>query len=161
MGWRLEMTKFKRIALATLTLIALTASIAAQQPQDDPQKARPRTTATTSSQDKDKKPVVGDRLEPDDTRRTPTDVPDDVQANRTEQVSEESAFTPYYNNFFNTYKLGPEDIISVEVFNQERYSRKGITIPPSGRISLSLIPGGVFVNGKTVEEVAEIITKKY
>ena len=34
-------------------------------------------------------------------------------------------------------------------------------IPPSGRISLALIPGGVFVNGKTVEEVAEIITKRY
>jgi polysaccharide export outer membrane protein len=34
-------------------------------------------------------------------------------------------------------------------------------VPPSGRISLSLIPGGVFVNGKTVEEVAEIITKRY
>lgn len=156
------MTKFKRIALATLTLIALTVSIAGQQTQDDPQKPRPRTaTTTSSSQDKDKKPVMGDRLEPDDARRTPTDVPDDVQANRTEQVSEESAFTPYYNNFFNTYKLGPEDIISVEVFNQERYSRKGITIPPSGRISLSLIPGGVFVNGKTVDEVAEIIKKRY
>src|SRR6185503_3900742 len=55
----------------------------------------------------------------------------------------------------------PEDVISVEVFNQDRYSRKGIIIPPSGRISLSLIPGGVFVNGKTVDEVAEIITKRY
>ena len=153
------MTRYKRIALATLTLIALTVSIAAQPGQDDPQKARPRTT---SSQDKDKKqPVVGDRLEPDDTRRTPTDVPEDIQANRQEQVSEESGFQGYYNNFFSTYRLGPEDVISVEVFNQERYSRKGITIPPSGRISLSLIPGGVFVNGKTVDEVAEIITKKY
>src|SRR5215211_7308939 len=160
MGWRLEMTKYKRIALAVLTLIALTVSIAAQT-QDDPQKARPRTT-TTSSQDKDKKqPVVGDRLEPDDTRRTPTDVSDDIQANRQETLAEEAGFTGYYNNFFSTYRLGPEDVISVEVFNQERYSRKGIIIPPSGRISLSLIPGGVFVNGKTTAEVAEIIKKHY
>lgn len=151
------MTKYKRIALATLTLIALTVSIAAQPAQDDPQKARPRT----ATQDKEKKPVVNDRLEPDDTRRTPTDVPDDVQANRVEQLSEEEAFKNFYNNFFATYRLGPEDVISVEVFNQERYSRKGIIIPPSGRISLSLIPGGIFVNGKTVEEVAEIITKRY
>ena len=52
-------------------------------------------------------------------------------------------------------------MISVEVFNQERYSRRGIIVPPSGRISLALIPGGVFVNGKTVDEVAEIIKKKY
>ena len=153
------MSKLKRIALATLTLIALTASIAAQPAQDDPQKARPRTT---NSQEKDKKPpVVNDRLEPDDTRRTPADVPDDVQANRQEQISEESGFTGYYNNFFATYRLGPEDVISVEVFNQPRYSRSGITIPPSGRVSLALIPGGVFVNGKTVEEVAEIIKKRY
>jgi protein involved in polysaccharide export with SLBB domain len=138
--------------------MALTTSIAAQ-PQQDPQKERPRT-ATTSTQQKDKK-VAKDRLEPDDTTQTPSDVSQDIQANRQEQLSEEAAIIPYYNNFFSTYRLGPEDVISVDVFNQDRYSRKGIVIPPSGRISLSLIPGGVFVNGKTVEEVAQIITKKY
>ena len=105
--------------------------------------------------------MVNDRLEPDDTRRPPTDVPEDVQANRQDPISEEAAFKGYYNNFFSTYRLGPEDVISVEVFNQPRYSRSGITIPPSGRVSLALIPGGVFVNGKTVEEVAEIIKKRY
>jgi polysaccharide biosynthesis/export protein len=89
------------------------------------------------------------------------DVPDDTQANRHEQASEEAAVVPYYNNFFNTYRLGPEDIVSVNVFGQDRYSRSGIIIPPSGRISLALIPGGVFVNGKTVDEVADIIKKRY
>ena len=156
------MKKRNRLTALTilLVLIATTMSVAAQT-QDEAQKARPRTT-TTTGQDKDKKkPVAGERLEPDDTARTPTDVSDDIQANRQEQMSEEAAINPYYNNFFSTYRLGPEDIISVEVFNHERYSRKGITVPPSGRISLSLIPGGVFVNGKTVDEVAEIITKKY
>lgn len=153
------MTNNRRMALAILMLIALTVSGLAQS-QSDPQKGRPRTT--TSDQDKDKKkPVQGDRLEPDETTRTASDVPDDMQANRQEQMSEEAAINPYYNNFFSTYRLGPEDVISVDVFNQERYSRKGITIPPSGRVSLSLIPGGVFVNGKTVDEVAAIITKKY
>jgi protein involved in polysaccharide export with SLBB domain len=90
-----------------------------------------------------------------------SDVPADVQTNRHEQVSEEAAVVPYYNNFFNTYRLGPEDVISVSVFGQDRYSRAGIMIPPSGRISLALIPGGVFVNGKTVDEVAETIKKRY
>jgi polysaccharide export outer membrane protein len=90
-----------------------------------------------------------------------TDIPDDTQANRHEQASEEAAVVPYYNNFFNTYRLGPEDVVSVNVFGQDRYSRSGITIPPSGRISLALIPGGVFVNGKTVDEVAETIKKRY
>ncbi len=81
--------------------------------------------------------------------------------NRHEQPSEEADIVPYYNNFFNTYRLGPEDIISVSVFGQDRYSRSGIIIPPSGRISLALIPGGVFVNGKTVDEVSEVIKKSY
>jgi polysaccharide biosynthesis/export protein len=90
-----------------------------------------------------------------------TDVPDETQANRHEQVSEEAAVVPYYNNFFNTYRLGPEDVVSVNVFGQDRYSRSGIIIPPSGRISLALIPGGIFVNGKTVDEVAESIKKRY
>ena len=147
------MTMYRRMALAIGMLIALTTGIAAQTDtpaQNDQQKARPRTT-------QEKK----ERLEPDDTSRTPTDVSPDMQANRQEQMSEEAAITPYYNNFFSTYRLGPEDVISVEVFNQDRYSRKGIIVPPSGRVSLSLIPGGVFVNGKTVDEVAEIITKRY
>ena len=156
------MTKNRRMALAILMLVALSISSAAQS-QTDPQKARPRTT--TSGQEKDKKdpkaPVTGDRLEPDDTAKTPADVSDDMQANRQEQMSEEAAINPYYNNFFSTYRLGPEDIISVDVFNQDRYSRKNIIVPPSGRVSLSLIPGGVFVNGKTVDEVAEIIKKRY
>ena len=148
----------KQLVLVTLTLIALTVNIAAQT-QNDPQKARPRTT--TSGQKDPKKPVQTDRLEPDDPSRPPADVSDDMQANRLEQMSEEAAVNPFYNNFFSTYRLGPEDVISVDVFNQDRYSRKAIIVPPSGRISLSLIPGGVFVNGKTVDEVAEIIKKKY
>ena len=137
-----------------MLLIASSLNIVAQT-QNDPQKPRPRTTGPEQ-----KKPVNGDRLEPDDTTRTPADA-QDMQANRQEQMSEEAAVNPFYNNFFSTYRLGPEDVISVDVFNQERYSRRGITVPPSGRISLSLIPGGVFVNGKTVDEVAAIIAKKY
>jgi len=163
MGLEVEMKNNKRMAFATaVMLFAMSISIAAQS-QSEPQKARPRTT--TSGQEKDKKdqkpPVVGDRLEPDETVRTPSDVSDEIQANRQEQLSEDAAITPYYNNFFSSYRLGPEDVISVDVFNQDRYSRKGITVPPSGRISLSLIPGGVFVNGKTVDEVAETIKKRY
>ena len=152
------MTMFRRMALAIVTLIALTISIAAQTETPapkDPQKARPRTTTS------DPKTAGGERLEPDDTSRTPADVPPETAANRQEQMSEEDGFKPYYNNFFSTYRLGPEDVISVEVFNQDRYSRKNIIIPPNGRVSLALIPGGIFVNGKTTAEVEEMIKKKY
>jgi protein involved in polysaccharide export with SLBB domain len=143
-------------------LCAMSVSVMAQPPQD-PQKGRPRTTTSPEPEKKEpQRPLaVSDRLEPDDKSRTPSDVSDDMKANRQEQLSEEAAVNPYYNNFFSTYRLGPEDVISVDVFNQDRYSRKAIIIPPSGRISLSLIPGGVFVNGKTVDEVADVIKKKY
>lgn len=91
----------------------------------------------------------------------PDDVPDDIKANRRGQLSEEeAAVVPYYNNFMTEYRLGPEDVISVEVFGQPNYSRPAITIPPNGRISYHLIKEGVFVAGKTVEQIAEEITKK-
>jgi protein involved in polysaccharide export with SLBB domain len=154
----------KLVALAIALLLVVTAVGSAQtqtpsDPQPSPQKdsqKRPRTA------NDGKKPVNGDRIEPDETSQRPSDVPDSVIQNRKEQMSEdEAAINPYYNNFFTTYRLGPEDVISVEVFNQDRYTRKGIIVPPSGRISLQLVPGGVFVNGKTPEEVARLIEKQY
>ncbi len=151
--------KFVALTLAVVLAVSAT-SLFAQNP-NDPQKTRERTTTPAQENTKKTKPATGERLEPDDTVRTPGDVPAETQANRHEQISEEAAVVPYYNNFFNTYRLGPEDVISVVVFNQDRYSRGGIVIPPSGRISLSLISGGIFVNGKTVDEVAEIIKKHY
>ena len=155
------MINTRRITLATLMAAALAVGVAAQ-PQGDPQKARPRSTTSDQVKDKKTRTANGDRLEGDDKSRMPSDVPADFQANRQQQLSEEEAVvSPYYNNFFSNYRIGPEDVISVEVFNQPRYSRANIIVPPSGRVSLALIKGGVFVNGKTVEEVAEIIKKSY
>ena len=154
------MNSNNRITVAlTLILAASAINVFAQTPTDTT--TRQRTAAPTQDKDKNKKPANGERLEPDDTARPASDVPVDTQANRVEQQSEEAAIVPYYNNFFSTYRLGPEDVISVVVFNQDRYSRAGIVIPPSGRVALALIPGGVFVNGRTVEEVADIVKKKY
>jgi polysaccharide biosynthesis/export protein len=162
------MKRNNKITIVVMLALLLSSPtlLASAQSQTDPQKTRQRTT--TPTQDKDKKTQkpepaapAGDRLEPDETSKTPGDVPEDTQANRQEQMSEEAAIVPYYNNFFSTYRLGPEDVISVQVFGQERYSRGAIIVPPSGRIALALIPGGVFVNGKTVEQVSEEIKKRY
>jgi polysaccharide biosynthesis/export protein len=145
----------RRMPLAIAVMVFATSiSVAAQSPSD-PQKARPRTT--TSAEEKDNKPVESDKVEPAETPRTAPVVSDDTKA---KPQAADDDFDPY-SNFFRTYRLGPEDVISVEVFNQERYSRRGITVPPSGRVSLALIPGGVFVNGKTVDDVAEVIKKHY
>jgi polysaccharide export outer membrane protein len=151
--------------LVVVVMISAAAAVMAQQPAATENTSRPRVASTPpATQEKAKKPAAlptGERLEPDDPSRVATDVPTEVQANRQEQLSEENDVVPVYNNFFNTYRLGPEDVISVNVFGQDRYSRGGIIIPPSGRISLALIPGGIFVNGKTVDEVAELIKKQY
>ena len=150
--------------LVVFVMLVISAVAVSGQSLTDQQKTRQRTTAPAQDKNKDqKKPAQtnGDGLEPDESSRNATDVPEETQANRREQMSEEAAVVSSYNNFFSTYRLGPEDVISVVVFNQDRYSRAGIIVPPSGRISLSLIPGGIFVNGKTVDEVAEIIKKRY
>lgn len=83
------------------------------------------------------------------------------KGSRQETLSEEeAAILPYYNNYLREYHLGPEDVISVEVFGQPNYSKAGITIPPTAKINYPLIPGGVFVGGKTTDQVAEEIKKK-
>ena len=165
------MKRTKKLIMSLIVSLAMASLMGVMaRTQGDVQKTRQRTTGTSDqvkqnptspAQDPPGKPQSADRLEPDDTRTRPADLPQETEANRQEQLSEEAAIVPYYNNFFTTYRLGPEDVISVSVFNQDRYSRSGITVPPSGRISLSLIPGGIFVNGKTVDEVAALITKKY
>ncbi len=158
------------IALAFVAALTVPSAAAIIVPPQDPAGNQTRQRVATKpgqdpttapGQKTGSVPPTGDRLEPDETATQPGDVPAETQANRHEQLSEESAVVPYYNNFFTTYRLGPEDVISVSVFGQDRYSRAGIAIPPSGRISLALIPGGVFVNGKTVEEVAEIVKQRY
>jgi protein involved in polysaccharide export with SLBB domain len=121
---------------------------------------KPTDAAVPADKDADKnsdKKVADSKDKPKAT----AEVTADAQTNRADQSSEEAAIVPYYNNFFTTYRLGPEDVISVMVFGQDRYSKQGIVIPPSGRISLTLIPDGIFVNGKTVDQVAELIKKRY
>ena len=161
--------KAHTMKLATFALAGLLASgsvsvnlLSAQEAQEDKkkseQKTRPRT-ATTSDAAKRK---AGERLEPDDRSAPPrADMSAEMLANRRESLSEEeAAVVPYYNNFMATYRLGPEDVISITVFNLDRYSKAGITIPPDAVISHPLIPEGVFVGGKTTKQVADEITRR-
>ena len=93
------------------------------------------------------------------TMPTPPVVSDDTTV---DAKSEEAASVlPYYNNYLKEYRLGPNDVITVEVFGQcPDYCKTGITVPPTARISYPLIREGVMVGGKTVEQVADEITKK-
>ena len=79
----------------------------------------------------------------------------------TTAATEEAEILPYYNNYLSEYRLGPNDVITVEVFGQcPDYCKQGITVPPTARISYPLIREGVMVGGKTVEQIADEITKK-
>jgi polysaccharide biosynthesis/export protein len=134
----------------SLFLLAPTAVLAHKQKQ---KKSEQKPTPA-------RKTEAGERLEPDDASRTPTDVPEEVLANRRERLGEDSdAEIPYYNNFLTSYRLGPEDVISVSVFDLPKYSKTGITIPPDGRIDYFFVPEGLNVAGKTTRQVAEEITK--
>lgn len=147
----------KKLLTQTLVLaigLTLTLSTLAQSPSNA---TRQRRMAPEDTQKTDPaKP-----FEKTDQPKSLPDVTSDGKTNRADDASEEEAIVPYYNNFFMSYRLGPEDVISVNVFGQERYSKQGIKIPPSGRVYLALIPDGIFVNGKTADQVAELIKKRY
>ena len=106
------------------------------------------------------KAQAGERLEPDDRGEPRPGVPEGVLANRRERIDEDAAAEiPYYNNFLTTYRLGPDDVISVSVFGLDKYSRSGIVIPPDGRIDYYLARGGIHVAGKTTQQVADEIAR--
>ncbi|HEX8634369.1 MAG TPA: polysaccharide biosynthesis/export family protein [Pyrinomonadaceae bacterium] len=161
---KIHTMKLATLALAGLLLTGGTAFVPTAAAQDKDrqqpeQKTRPRTTGTPAS---DAAKRTGERLEPDDTSAPPrADMSPEMLANRRETLSEdEAAVVPYYNNFMASYRLGPEDVISITVFNLDRYSKAGITIPPDAIISHPLIPEGVHVAGKTTKQVADEITKR-
>ena len=106
---------------------------------------------------------TAERLEPDEkSAAARPDVPPETLAARHESLAdEEAAANVYVNNFLSTYRLGPEDVISITVFGpyQDRYSKTGIVIPPHAEITHPLIPQGIFVGGKTTQQVQEEIKK--
>ena len=164
----------KLLTQTFVLLIAMTITIStfAQSPGNATRQRRTAADGTQPAIDTDVK-TADDKasdVKSDKTTDTKTDkdkkkqnpeVTADGKTNRTDEASEEEAIVPYYNNFFTNYRLGPEDVISVNVFQQEKYSKQGIKIPPSGRVYLALIPDGLFVNGKTPDQVAELIKKRY
>ena len=144
-----------------------------QKPKPESEATRPRTiTAAPDTAPLDTR--IDNRIKPDDTKmaaeddaavvseaQTTATVAPEIQARRRESSAEdEAAIVPYYNNFMTAYRLGPEDVISVSVFGQERYSRANIVVPPDGVISYPLVPEGISVVGKTTRQVAEEITAK-
>jgi polysaccharide export outer membrane protein len=158
------MKKLLTHSIALTIAMVITAGTLAQSPSN----SRQRRTAPETKQDSaaTDKPALATTDTPGDkagdkSKDKPAPVTADAQTNRAGESTDEAAIVQNYNNFFTTYQLGPEDVISVTVVGQARYSKGGIKVPPSGRVTLALIPDGIFVNGKTVDQVAELIKKRY
>lgn len=138
--------------MALAGCLVLSAVVAAQQAapilKDESKGKRPRVTATP--------PPATSATAAEPTGET------NKEASLTGDVEEEAYVTAMYaNSILRDYKLGPEDVISVEVFGQcPNYCKMNVVVPPTGRISYPLIKEGVFVAGRTVEQVAGEITKQ-
>jgi polysaccharide biosynthesis/export protein len=99
--------------------------------------------------------------------KKPSDAPankgmseEQIQSLRRQNASEEEAAdVSYLRNYFEEYRLGPEDVIGIEVFNLPQYSVPQLIIPPDGRVNYKLI-GYVNVRGRTVESVQKEIAEK-
>jgi len=119
--------------------------------------------------------VKTEKIEPVETKIVPTGTPKPEIASAAKTgtrepsaaetpapaSAEETEILPFYNNYLKEYRLGPNDVITIEVFGQcPDYCITGKTVPPTARISYPLIREGVMVGGKTVEQVAAEITKK-
>ena len=99
--------------------------------------------------------------EPNAVKAIPLPAPSSVDDKAVIETTGDDEILPYYNNYLKEYRLGPSDVISVEVFGQcPDYCKLSIPVPPNARISYPLIREGVMVAGKTVEQVAAEITKK-
>ena len=78
---------------------------------------------------------------------------------REDAAEEDSSVVPYINNFFATTRLGPEDVIAVDVFDKPNYSKANMIVPPDGIISYPQI-GRVLVAGRTVPEIEKEVTER-
>lgn len=132
------MSAFKPIRIVILLTLALAVPAWAQ-------------SVDTANTEASSEPIVAATPPPGTDIATKSDDPED---------SEVKQISAYYTNYLVEYRLGPQDIISVEVFGQcPDYCKRDVVVPPTARMSYPLIREGVFVGGKTVEQVAAEITK--
>lgn len=140
----------------SVLFFSVTAPAQTEKPPTNAEKPQPTPTESVAPETQVKtEPAAEKKNEAQNLPETKTDEPQTVQS------EEEAAILPYYNNYLNEYRLGPNDVITVEVFGQcPDYCIFSKTVPPNARISYPLIREGVLVAGKTVEQVAAEITKK-
>ncbi len=141
LDWRMNMSAIKPIRILFLLTLGLALALPAWA-----------QTNGKSAAGSNSKAVVGAGSPSDSAVLDGSDDPEDLEV---KQIAN------YYTNYLSEYRLGPQDMISVEVFGQcPDYCRHDVIVPPTARMSYPLVREGVFVGGRTVEQVADDITKK-
>lgn len=147
---------YQRVLFALLLTVTITAIQAIGQSGQVKQAAAAEKEQTAAVQDEKK----SDSAKTKENRKL---TEEQIQGLRRERSSEgEAADVSYLRNYFEEYRLGPEDVISVEVFGaqtQQIYSQPTMIVPPDGKINYKLI-GSIVVRGRTVEDVQKEITEK-
>jgi protein involved in polysaccharide export with SLBB domain len=72
-------------------------------------------------------------------------------------VADDPLFDGIYRKFYDTYRLGPADEISIRIKGQPDYSYEKVKISPTGTIYHMLL-GEVSVGGLTITQVTERLT---
>ena len=155
---------FRSICLVLVSGLIFSLSVAAQEtvPPKREKIAKVKNDKKSEKPDKTADSELK-KLDAPETANQPAqdEKTDDKNLRREGLSEEESAIVPYYNNYLKEYRLGPQDVISIEVFGQcPDYCKTGITVPPTAKISYPLIREGIFVGGKTVEQIQEEVMKK-
>lgn len=145
-----------RFLISSLAVsLFLTLAVSAQEPKVSP---TPNQRVNIAKADNDNQ--KGDSETKTDTKKA-DDKTVAVTPVEDEAGAEEKEVLNYYNNYLTEYRLGANDVISIEVFGQcPDYCIINKTVPPNAKISYPLIREGVLVGGKTVEEVKAEIEKK-
>ena len=77
---------------------------------------------------------------------------------RNEAQTQDAFFEPIYRNFYDTYRLGPGDVLALRVAQQPDYTIERAKVSPVGRVYHPLL-GDVEVVGLTVGQVLERFRK--
>jgi len=88
---------------------------------------------------------------------TPTAPPAAKNALPTPNATDDEYFKGIYSRFYETYRLGPADVVAVRVVGQPDYSFDRVVVSPVGRIYHPLL-GDVYVAGENVDEITAKLT---
>lgn len=78
-------------------------------------------------------------------------------ASPTDEAAVQSQINAVYRSFYNSYRLGPGDIVAIYIDKHNEDSVQRVTVSPVGRVYFPLL-GDISVVGKTLPQLQEYLT---